>query len=359
MPVTHFITHQITKAGPQDGTQLLLSDTLPTVDDYTHKVMSQLRSIFISRAGKRYGRFNPDAPQIKALTLDWLNDKQSFISFTQTLAKYFASHLDNSPLEMNGYIAVIVEEIADGERLYIYHLREKTNVAFNNKMELTETKFIDFSNTGFALCINTGVLKADEQEKYLSYSYGRGEKALQNSFSEFIGFTDTINVEQETQEFLQIVNEYTKSLSDADANETRAKVVEYCMEQDKYGAPVEFKAISQEIDERDPEKFEKFIVEKREQARSTNIAEEGAEQGAENYSTVSAEVRNEFIPDRKSLKNYVRFSGKNKDVTLSFSAAALGGDIQFNAGNNTLVIANLPARLLKQLQQDKDFSDSQ
>jgi nucleoid-associated protein len=355
MPVTHFITHKITKAGPQDGTQVGLNDTLSTVDDYAHKVMSQLRSIFISRAGKRYGRFNPDAPQIKALTLDWLNEKQSFLTYTQTLAKYFASHLDNSPLEMDGYIAVIAEEIADGERLYIYHLRERTNVAFNNNMELTETKFIDFSNTGFALCINTGVLKDSDQEKYLSYSYGRGEKALQNTFSEFIGFTDTINVEQETQEFLQIVNEYTKSLSDADANETRAKVVEYCMEQDKYGAPVEFKAISQEIDQREPEKFEKFIVEKREQARSNSAR--GVD--AENNEIVSAEVRNEFIPDRKSLKNYVRFSGKNKDLTLSFSAAALGADVQFNAGNNTLIIANLPARLLKQLQQDKDFSDSQ
>jgi nucleoid-associated protein len=354
MPVTHFITHQITKAGPQDGAQVVLNDALSTVDDYANKVMSQLRSIFISRAGKRYGRFNPDAPQVKALTLDWLHGRQTFLTFSQALAKYFASHLDNSPLEMDGYVAVIAEEIADGERLYIYHLREKTNVAFNNNMELTETRFIDFSNTGFALCINTGVLKDDDQEKYLSYSYGRGEKALQNLFSEFIGFTDTINVEQETQEFLQIVNEYTKSLSDEDAVETRAKVVEYCMEQDKYGAPVEFKAISQEINEHEPQKFEKFITEKREEARSANAGDVD-ETGLQ----VSAEVRNEFIPDRKSLKNYVRFSGKNKDVTLSFSAAALGGDVQFNGVNNTLVIANLPARLLKQLQQDKDFTDSQ
>lgn len=353
MPVTHFITHQITKAGPQDGAQLSLCDTEPTLDDYASRVMSQLRTIFIGRSGKRYGRFNPEAPQIKALTLDWLNDKQSFLSFSQTLAKYFASHLDNSPLEMEGYLAVIAEEIADGDRLYVYHLREKTNVALNSNMELTETRFIDFSNTGFALCINTGVLKGDEEEKYLSYSYGRGEKALQNSFSEFIGFTDTVNVEQETQEFLQIVNEYTKNLSDEEAVETRAKVVDYCMEQDKYGAPVEFKAISLEINEREPEKFEKFITEKREEARAVSA------DSSDDSVSISAEVRNEFIPDRKSLKNYVRFSGKNKDVTLSFSASSLGGDVKFNGVTNSLEISNLPARLLKQLQQDKDFNDSQ
>lgn len=352
MPVTHFITHQITKSGPQDGAQVVLSPAEPVLDDYANKVMSQLRSIFISRAGKRYGRFNPEAPQIKSLMLDWLDDKQSFLSFSQSLAKYFSTHLDASPLEIDGYLAVIAEEIADGERLYIYHLREKTNVALNANMELTETRFIDFSNTGFALCINTRVLKEDDQEKYLSYSYGRGEKALQNAFSEFVGFTDTVNVEQETQEFLNIVNEYTKSLSDEEAVETRAKVVDYCMEQDKYGAAVEFKAISQEINEQEPEKFERFLNEKRDAARSQASNGEGE-------STISAQVRDEFIPDRKSLKNYVRFSGKNKDVTLSFSAASLGGDVKFDGATNSLSISNLPARLLKQLQQDKEYSDSQ
>ena len=351
MPVTQFITHQISKAGAQDGAKVIYSDQQPEVDDYANKVMAQLRSIFIGRAGKRYGRFNPEAPQVKALTLDWLEGKQSFLSYTQTLVKFFANHLDNSPLEIEGYLAVVVEEIADGERLYVFHIREKTNVALNSQMELTETRYIDFSNTGFALCLNTDVLKGGEEEKYLSFSYGRGEKALQNAFSEFIGFTDTINVEEETQEFLEIVNKYTKLLSEDQAVETKAKVVEYCMEQDKYGAPVEFKALSQELDEREPERFEKFVIEQREEARKQTPT------GEDN--PVAPEVRNEFIPDRKSLKNYVRYSGKNKDVTLSFSAAVLGDDVRFNAQNGSLVLTNLPARLLKQLQQEDAYQKSE
>lgn len=351
MPVTQFITHQISKAGAQDGAKVIYCDSEPPVEDYANSVMAQLRSIFIGRAGKRYGRFNPEAPQIKSLTLDWLNNKQSFLTYSQTLVKHFANHLDNSPLEIDGYIAVIAEEIADGERLYFFHIREKTNVALNNNMELTETRFIDFSNTGFAVCLNTGVLKEGEEDKYLSFSYGRGEKALQNAFSEFIGFTDTINVEEETQEFLNIVNQYTTQLTEEQAVETKAKVVEYCMEQDKYGAPVEFKALSQELNEREPDRFEKFVLEKRQEARQQNASEES--------SVVSSEVRNEFIPDRKSLKNYVRFSGKNKDVTLSFSAAALGEDVKFNANSGSLTLTNLPSRLLKQLQQEDAFNKSQ
>ena len=63
--------------------------------------------------------------------------------------------------------------------------------------------------------------------------------------------------------------------------------------------------------------------------------------------------------DRKSLKNYVRYSGKNKDVTLSFSAAVLGDDVRFNAQNGSLVLTNLPARLLKQLQQEDAYQKSE
>jgi len=346
MPVVHFITHQVTKAGPQDGANVSLTEKAPVVDDYANRAMAQLRNIYIGRAGKRYGEFHQEAPQVKALVLDWLEGKQTFEGFSQAMVKLFAQQLDQSPLEMEGHLAFFAEEIADGERFYIFHLKERVNVALNSHGEFTETRFVDFSNTGFGVCLNTTALKANES-KYLSFSYGRGEKALQNAFCEAIGFTDTLNVEEETQVFLNIVNEYTKDMSEDHAKETRSKVVDYCLEQDKYGAPVEFKALSQELNEREPERFEKFVMEKKAELRQPETQSEP--------SAEEVEIRREFIPDRKSLRNYVRFSGKSKDVTLSFSANALGGDVEFNGGNNTLVIRNLPARLLKQLQQEQAF----
>jgi nucleoid-associated protein len=48
----------------------------------------------------------------------------------------------------------------------------------------------------------------------------------------------------------------------------------------------------------------------------------------------------------------LRYSGKNKEVTLSFAATALGTDISFDPAQNSLTITNLPSRLLKQLKPE-------
>ncbi len=347
MPVTHFISHKIEKDSQLPGAKVILCEQEPPLDDYSQRVMSQLRSIFVQRASKRYGRFNPEVTSFKALTLDWLRNGQNFHAWSEKIAKMYADQMDNTSLEMDGSLAFISEEIADGERLYIFHLREKSNVAFNSSMELTETRFIDFSNTGFALCIDTSELLNDGQQEYLTFCYGRGDKAVQKLFSEFCGFSDTVNTEQDTEEFLQIVEAYTATMPDEEANQTRTDIVDYCVEQDKHGEAVEFKILSSQINDKAPEKFEQFVIQKREENR-LNTAISQADQTQPKTAPVA---KSEFIPDRKSLKNYIRYSGKNKDVTLSFAAAALGSDISFNANENALTIKNLPARLLKQLKR--------
>ena len=142
---------------------------------------------------------------------------------------------------------------------------------------------------------------------------------------------------------MKIVDEYTSQLAEEEANETITKVVDYCLEQDKYGAAVNFNSLSQEINEDEPAKFATFIQQKQSEYASS------ADQDSNNE---SRETKSELIPDRKSLKNYVRYSGKNKDVTLSFSAMALGKDIEFNQQKDELILRNLPTRLLKQLKEE-------
>lgn len=349
MPITHFITHKIQKAPKQPGAVLEMCEEQVSTNEYAQSVMNQLKGIFIQRASKRYGRFDVDNSTFRALLQNWLADQQSFVSFSQTLAKYYAEKMDMTDLEIEGFLAFIVEELADGQRFYIFHLRERNNLALNANMEIVYTQLIDFSNTGFAMCLDTTEFSANSADEYLTFSFGRGDKAVQNMFMEFCGFTDTVNTEQETKEFLEIVDLYTQTLPDKAAQETRDHILDYCVEQDKHGETVEYEVLSSQLDEQAPKKFQEFVLEKRQEKR-LNQAISAAGEISDN-TLGSALVKNEFIPDRKSLKNYIRFSGKNKDVTLSFAASALGGDIQFDASSDSLVIKNLPARLLKQLKK--------
>lgn len=364
MPVTHFITHQINKETQKPAAIVTATNNEAEVDDYCHLVMSQLKGIFVQRASKRYGCFNPEVTRFKGLTLNWLNDQQSFLSWSKKISEQFADMMDNTELEIDGYLAFITEELADSDKLYIFHLREKSNVCFTADMQLSESRVLDFSNTGFGLCIDTTELKKEQEagerslEKYFTFSFGRGDKAIQKLFSDFAGFIDTLDIEQETQEFLEIVEEYAATLPEEESVETKTKVIEYCVEQDKQGEAVEFKTLSGQLDSSAPEKFEQFVALKKRERRQvrprseSTMNEPSAEARPQELTHGESVIKDELIPDRKSLKNYLRYSGKNKEVTLSFAATALGSDVSFDPAENSLTIKNLPTRLLKQLKPD-------
>lgn len=61
------------------------------------------------------------------------------------------------------------------------------------------------------------------------------------------------------------------------------------------------------------------------------------------------EAKREFIPNRASLKKFQRYTGKTKEVSISFSNEILGRNVNFDPSSETLTISNLPANLLKQL----------
>lgn len=363
MPVTHFISHQILKDSQKPAAMVTASSQEAELDDYCHLVMSQLKGILVQRASKRYGCFNPEVTRMKGLTLNWLNDQQSFASWSKTISEQFADLMDNTELEIDGYLVFITESLADSDKLYIFHLREKSNLCLTADMQLSESRVIDFSNTGFGLCIDTTVLQSEQaagtrsDEKYFTFSFGRGDKAIQKLFADFSGFIDTLDTEQETQEFLEIVEEYAATLPKDISNETKNKVIDYCMEQDKQGEAVEFKTLSGQLDSSAPEKFEQFVVLKKRERRQVRPLSESSSEAAVNNSELDhgeQVIKKELIPDRKSLKNYLRYSGKNKEVTLSFAATALGSDISFDPSENSLTIKNLPTRLLKQLKPDAE-----
>lgn len=359
MPITHFISHQILKEAQKPAAVVNATLNESELDDYCHLVMSQLKGILVQRASKRYGCFNPEVTRMKGLTLNWLNDQQSFASWSKKITEQFADLMDNTELEIDGYLAFMTEELADSDKLYIFHVREKSNLCFTSDMQLSESRILDFSNTGFGLCIDTTELKNEQaagkasNEKYFTFSFGRGDKAIQKLFADFSGFIDTLDTEQETQEFLEIVEEYAATLPDSISNETKSKVIDYCIEQDKHGEAVEFKTLSGQLDSSAPEKFEEFVVlKKRERRQVRPLSESSNHQDSSELTHGESVIKAELIPDRKSLKNYLRYSGKNKEVTLSFAATALGSDISFDPHNNSLTINNLPSRLLKQLKPD-------
>ncbi len=362
MPLRFFITHQIAKASKDSSAKLNCSVLDGNADDgalapYYEQAASQLKDILRQRSGKCYGVFSDEQPIVSGLIKDWQNDGISFQVFSKRITEHLSTTLDSSKFEIDGYLAYFYETLADHDKLYIFHLRLKESVSVSADMSLTETRYIDFSNSGFGVCINLTNWQQDSDSKYITFSFGRGDKPLQNHMSASIGFTDALNTEAETEEFLSIVDEYSQTLPEEQRFEYKAKVVDYCMEQDLRGDPVVFHELSDhlasETEAHPAEAFSNFIIEKKKETRqqpdnsSLNPEQQAVQEASLNEG--SKAIKAELIPDRKQLRGFIRYSGKNKDLSISFSANLLGEAIEFDATNKRLIINSIPDSLLKQL----------
>jgi nucleoid-associated protein len=143
---------------------------------------------------------------------------------------------------------------------------------------------------------------------------------------------DTINTAVDTERFMEIVKAYSETLPQEKGTNYRKKAIEYCTEQDKMGETVVANEIS--------------VVLKDEVGT-------GEVESLVNYmDTTQPEAKQEFIPDRKSLKKYMRYTGKSKEVSISFSNEILGKNVNFDPTSESLTITDLPAALLKQLKDE-------
>ena len=61
----------------------------------------------------------------------------------------------------------------------------------------------------------------------------------------------------------------------------------------------------------------------------------------------------EMYTDRGSLKRYIRFFGRDKDMSISFSADMVGQDIIYDEHSGTLTIKRIPKSLKQQLKRSK------
>ncbi len=134
---------------------------------------------------------------------------------------------------------------------------------------------------------------------------------------------------EETREFLDIIDQYAETIPEEKVREYKSQVLDYCVEQDRVGQPVVFEEISTQLDEKQPQQFSNFI--------------------SENQQLPKPEIRT----DRSSLKRYIRFFGRDKNMSISFSADMFGENIVYDEQAGTLTIKEIPKSLRQQFQKHR------
>lgn len=322
MPIVDAIVHRLTRTDDERSDHL--RQTALTPEEPGFQLLTEIRTLF-NRRTRRYGRLHPESMEFRGLLQSYLDDTLGFTSFTAKVIEQLALKLDEQQQNCDGYWLFVIDEAEQEKRLWIAQLTQKEGLGLSRDAQLSPVEFIDLAKTGFCSCIQLSQMQEDADSNYFTLSFGFGDRALQPVLLDFFGFTDTVDTSADTERFMQLVTDYAKEMPEENARHYQKTVAEYCMEQDKVGEAVDYRELSREIESKAPEPFEAFVR------------------------TREPELKETFIPDKKTLKRFIRYTGRNSEVSISFSNDALGHNVRFDAASNELILTDLPAGLLKQL----------
>lgn len=347
MALSHIIAHQITRNDPEQLSTIKLRDTPWSNHGHTDECFRELKLAMIKRLGKEYGKFSDDiaAHPLSAWLREYHQSKISLDSLTAKAMQHLKVLLDDTHIALEGFVIFAHETLATSEHLHIFFVQHATGQYINGDLDIDTSRYIDIQGIRLAATVNISDWLSDDSHRSgasLTLLRWRGEKDISDVFCQFIGFADKVDVGADTDHFLSTISDYTDTLPDDIAHQTNKQVVEYCLEQNKIGKPVVIDELSTQLKDNPPQRVEKI-----------NGDTEHTEFTRPEFSRFIAEQRPtakpELIPDANKLRQFVRLSGRNHQLSMSFASSCLGDSIVYDPNTDSLTIKDIPARLKARL----------
>ncbi|WP_179957643.1 nucleoid-associated protein [Exilibacterium tricleocarpae] len=335
MPLSHAIAHYVSRPGGSARTRLSLRPDAYPISPQQEELVRRLKQAYIGKAGKFYGCFSGDmaASPLPRWLDEWAHERLGFASFSAKVMQQLQSVLDDSEVALDAHLLFFVEQLLDGDTFYLFVVDQCEGLYIDSNLDMNDVQFLDATQILFGAKVNLTAWRSGEKNNYLSVLRSRGDKALTELCWQLVGFSDQVDTAAETTAFLDIVAEYAAELPEPQARACRQSVVDYCLEQDKGGEPVSVAKLSEHIDASQPEHFSRFVAHRQPQPKP------------------------ELIPDRGQLRQFVRLSGRNEQLSVSFSSNCLGETVVYDQQSDSITITDIPSslklRLLQHLQQQQ------
>jgi len=337
MALTSIIAHRIERSSPTALANLTLRASPWALDGRIEECFRELKHGVLKRTGKDYGRFSDDRANFPLS--GWLDEhlanKLSFESFSEKSMQHLKIEIEKSEVPFDGFIIFAHESLEHGDFLHIFLAQHNSGQYIDGDITVSDSLYLDTSGVRLAAKVNLTDWKSDDPYRIgnsLIFLRWRGEKELTDVFESFIGFAERVDLTADTEEFLGLVSEYTKDMPDEIAQQTKSEVVDYCLQQDSIGQPVVLADLSEQLKSADGAKpdaptkeFSSFVTEAKPQTKP------------------------ELIPDKSQLKQFIRISGRNDLLSMSFASSCLGETVIYDQESDSLTINNIPPSLKTRL----------
>lgn len=329
MPITHAIAHQLQRPADAPAQASLRSDELNTEGE-SEALLGKLKGSFLARISREHGSFSTEESALLPRALaQFLDDELDFITLSRDFTLALQAKLDETKIELDAHLLYFVEKSFDHHLFTLFIARQSESLTLNEELEITPSYAIDAGPSLFGIKVDLREWREHQNYACLSLIPPRGNPPLAEAFYQLTGFSNGIDKEAATLAFLEGVEAYAKEVPQEQQKEYRNQIVEYCMEQEEQDAPVKLEGLSQAVEGINPDEFVRIV------AKHAGGEEEKA--------------ADELVVDRRSLRRYVKFAGREKDLAISFSSYQLDERVRYDVESDTLHITGIPKALKKQL----------
>lgn len=326
MALTHVLLQKLERSQYNGEISVHTRDQANALEGPIYSVFEQARNAFMRNANKQLGTFDSagEHQQIMALILNWQQQQMDFTGFAKRSVQLLQQQLAPSEEPFTAIIVSALESIAEQQYLSFFWLSEVDITTYTADLEAINGRMIaaDKVQYGLRLALNDWQSEQPSQS-YLQHLCSRGNKTFSEAFTRFSNFSQRIDNQRQTEEFLQLVENYSQNLDEDKSQSVKATILDYCIAQDKVGQAVEIAQLSEHINEKEPQHFAEFAKEK------------------QHDDTV--------YTHRSSLKRYMRYFGRDSSLSISFSAERMDKDIVYDPMSSALTIKKLPKSLKQQL----------
>lgn len=330
MRVSNIIVHSISKEKNQPAEEVS-SNLKPIELEADQRVTNFLQSVdevYSKKTGKAYGKLDSTSNFSRLLENLTLDESIDFVEFSHLGMSDLTRRIASEPFATGGYIVFArYAKNTASDYLLVVMIKSKEGFSFNDELELLNAHQLDLDKLHFAARIDIDSWNSDSEQNHVSFVKGRASGSVTQYFRDFLGIIEFSESVIATRELVTAITNYFSHHLKYDEEEVENKkklVHDYCVAKNESEEPIYLDELSRFLDESNPESFLDYAQEKH-------------------------QIPNEFSPDKNVLRKFVKYSGHDKDVSVSFKAGLLGKRVTYDPKSDTLEISPTPNKLRNQI----------
>jgi len=322
--INHLILHEISREKDGEAFKKVIRQTENSLTGVTAEFAESLGSLF-TKSNLNIGEFAVGGnTSVKPPFEQFIEDHYTtsdlsctnFVDLTKEMANMFPVLVETEGKQnVKGGLFVFYEYELQGKVWLAIAILERSDGynAKDNNLDLEPSKVIDLRKLYLGATVNLTDWSSGSSSRYIRFKAGLA-KGNRDYFENFIGCQRDKSIpKKETRSLKSSISSFSSKELNLDADKQQEKLDlahAYIKSRQDEGTDIELSSLAKHVF---PENDEDFVV----------------------YTTQHYDLGETISIDNQTLRSFKRISGKNKDVSISFSRDLLKKKVHYNAGKLT------------------------